>query len=155
MHSDPDGQLIHPERRLAEVAHRHPDRADSGRADQLRAAIAHVGTALLDADPGLRRNPPRVPAARVSGDGASGLRRWTAPPGSRPSSSGAGLPSPGPTSDPLQGAFDAWWFSESQYTLALELYQPGSEDRATALRLARLRSRADLRRDQSFRWALV
>jgi len=34
------------------------------------------------------------------------------------------------------------------------LYQPGTEDRAAALRLARLRSRADRRRDQFFRGAL-
>jgi hypothetical protein len=59
-----------------------------------------------------------------------------------------------PGDDPLGAQFDDWWYSESQYSLALDLYQPGTEDRAAALRLARLRSRADRRRDQFFRGAL-
>lgn len=60
----------------------------------------------------------------------------------------------GPHHGSLSAQFDAWRYSESQYTLALELYQPGTEDRAAALRLARLRARADLRRDQFFGQAL-
>jgi hypothetical protein len=56
---------------------------------------------------------------------------------------------------PPRAAFDDWWLSESQFELALRLYQPGTEDPATAQRLARLRARADARRDRYFRAAVA
>jgi hypothetical protein len=60
--------------------------------------------------------------------------------------------------DPVRLAFHAWWSAESQYSLALDLYRAddstGSEVREAALLLARLRARADSRRDMYFRAAL-
>jgi HD superfamily phosphodiesterase len=54
MHSAPDGTLIDPERRLADIARRHPDRQHVDRAHQLRAAIARVEDALWAAEPNER-----------------------------------------------------------------------------------------------------
>jgi HD superfamily phosphodiesterase len=156
MHSAPDGQLINPERRLADIARRHPDREHAERADQLRAAITRVRTALLDAgraDLGTRPSRIPAPAVRAGLNGARDRLLWGIPTGDP--STGLGRPIPRPAPEPLSGAFYSWWFSESQYTLALDLYQPGTEDRAAALRLARLRARADRRRDRYFRAALV
>ncbi len=56
MHSAPDGRLIPAERRLADIARRHPDRVHAARAEALRAALARVDVALSLAgagDPGL------------------------------------------------------------------------------------------------------
>ncbi|MGB7979305.1 MAG: HD domain-containing protein [Candidatus Nanopelagicales bacterium] len=49
MHSAPDGRLILAERRLADIAHRHPDPTEAERAQKLRAALARIGTALIAA----------------------------------------------------------------------------------------------------------
>lgn len=68
MHSAPDGQPINPERRLADIARRHPDREHAERADQLRTAITRVSTALFHvglADPGARVGSPHPWSARV------------------------------------------------------------------------------------------
>lgn len=156
MHSAPDGQLINPGRRLADIARRHPDREHAERADQLRAAISRVSAALLDAGHPALGTPPRqfpAPPVRADLNGARDRMPRGIPTGHP--SSGRSRPIPSPSAEPLPGAFHSWWFSESQYTLALDLYQPGTEDRAAALRLARLRARADRRRDRYFRAALV
>ena len=165
MHSAPDGRLIPAERRLADIARRHPDRADADRAQQLRAALARVGAALLAAgqvsSSGKPPDPVRAPAARrldhaaiprrEAPDVASGYRS-NARGGQRRAPVLARVP------DPVRSAFQAWWSAESQYSLALDLYPAedctGPEVREAALRLARLRSRADSRRDTYFRAAL-
>ena len=67
-------------------------------------------------------------------------------------------PAPVTVPDTVRSAFHSWWSAETQYSLALDLYQAedstGVEVREAALRLARLRSRADVRRDVYFRAAL-
>ena len=152
-HSAPDGQLIQPERRLAGIAARHPDREHADRADQLRAAIARVETALIAAATITPRSTPPVPVPRI-GTHPARTRRRRADHGALTPPGGGDRGRPGPSS-PLGGEFRSWWFAESQYALALDWYQPGTEDRAAAMRLARLRARADQRRDRYFRAALV
>jgi hypothetical protein len=166
IHSAPDGRLIPAERRLADIARRHPDRADADRADQLRAAMARVGAALLTAgqvSPGEPHGPIRVPAARPPDQAGSGWAgAWDVVPGyrriARIGDRRPPEPAPVPAADPVRSAFHAWWSAESQYSLALDLYPAadctGTEVREAALRLARLRSRADMRRDRYFRAAL-
>ena len=152
MHSAPDGRQITAERRLADIARRHPDRAATDRAHQLRAAIARVGAALGDvSQPSMQEQHPAIrrPAVHRTGHAAAPPARW--PIDQRPTAPGL--------HDPARTAFRAWWSAESQYSLALDLYQPqdtkGAEDREAALRLAALRWRADSRRDTYFRAALT
>ena len=164
MHSAPDGRLIPAERRLADIARRHPDRGDADRAQQLRAAMGRVGAALLATGqvspvgahdsigvPGARRLDRAGPTRPEAWDVASGYRSIARGGDRRP-------PAPAPVPDTVRSAFDSWWSAESQYSLALDLYQAegstGIEVREAALRLARLRSRADARRDRYFRAAL-
>jgi hypothetical protein len=60
--------------------------------------------------------------------------------------------------DPLADQFDVWWSAEAQYSVELERYSydsaNGTGTREAALRLAHLRSRADIDRDRFFRRAL-
>ena len=60
--------------------------------------------------------------------------------------------------DLLGAQFDVWWSAEAQYSRELERYSydtsTGTGVREAALRLAHLRSRADLDRDRFFRQAL-
>jgi hypothetical protein len=60
--------------------------------------------------------------------------------------------------DPLGAQFDTWWSAEARYSLELEQYSydstTGTGVREAALRLAHLRSRADINRDRFFRHAL-
>jgi HD superfamily phosphodiesterase len=152
MHSSPDGTLIDPERRFAGIARRHPEREHGTRADQLRASIARVETALRAAA-ATHASPRRTIVLSDSEDPARARRRRAG--SSAFAAMGRGGDPALPAADGvLRGAFDAWWTSESRYTLALDLFQPGIEDHAAALRLARLRSRADQRRDRYFRAAL-
>ncbi len=44
MHSAPDGSFMQPERRLADIARRHPEPGQAERADLLRAAIDRVNS---------------------------------------------------------------------------------------------------------------
>jgi len=159
MHSAPDGQIIPVECRLADIARRHDDRVQSTRADQLRAAMARVGAALLAAQQGERVGPPmhadvveahrRRWVASVQWSGSTGYSRVM----QRHESSS--LEQAG---DPLSAQFDVWWSAEAQYSLELERYSydsaNGTGAREAALRLAHLRSRADLDRDRFFRQAL-
>jgi hypothetical protein len=166
MHSAPDGRLIPAERRLADIARRHPDRADADRAQHLRAAIARVGAALLAAGRVCSSGEPPAPIR------AAATRHLDRAATSRPGAEDVGSgyrsivrsgqrrpPASAPVPDPVRSAFHAWWAAESQYSLALDLYPAedctGPEVREAALRLARLRSRADSRRDMYFRAALT
>ncbi|MGB8019928.1 MAG: alcohol dehydrogenase catalytic domain-containing protein [Candidatus Nanopelagicales bacterium] len=81
MHSAPDGQLIDPERRLADIAARHPDREHTARAHHLRAAISRVETALLAVVPGSRATVVRVPPPRLDRARIRALLRSTSPTG--------------------------------------------------------------------------
>jgi hypothetical protein len=159
MHSAPDGQLIAVEHRLADIARRHDDRVEVTRPDQLRAAMARVGAALLDAQQGARAEHPKHAEAVEAH-----RRRWvTSVHWSASASYARGMHHHGPRGpehggDPLGAQFDAWWSAEAQYTLELERYSydtsNGTGTRAAALRLAHLRARADLDRDRFFRQAL-
>lgn len=158
MHSAPDGQIIPVEHRLADIARRHDDRVGGTRTGQLRAAMVRVGAALLAAQ-GERVGHPRHAevveaharrwAASLHWSGSAGYARDM----QRHDSTG-----PGHAGDPLGAQFDAWWSAEAQYTLELERYSydstTGTGVRDAALRLAHLRSRADIDRDRFFRHAL-
>jgi hypothetical protein len=159
MHSAPDGQLIPAQRRLADIARRHDSRLEVTRPGQLRAAMARVGAALLDAQQGSRVGPPRHAeavevhrrrwAASLHWSGSAGYARVMQQQGSRRPEHG---------SDRLGAQFDAWWSAEAQYSLELERYSydtsTGTGVREAALRLAHLRARADIDRDRFFRHAL-
>ncbi len=158
MHSAPDGQIIPVQRRLADIARRHDDRVEGTRAGQLRAAMARVGAALLAAQQGERE--PSMHTAVVEAH----RRRWVA---SLHWSGSAGYARPlqaddviGPEhgGDPLADQFDVWWSAEAQYSVELDRYSydssNGAGTREAALRLAHLRSRADIDRDRFFRRAL-
>ena len=158
MHSAPDGQIIAVQRRLADIARRHDDRVAGTRVGQLRASMARVGAALLAAQQGERVGPPMhadvVEAHR---------RRWVASLHWGGSAAARviepnGFSGPEHGGDPLSAQFDVWWSAEAQYSLELERYSYDSSNgtgvREVALRLARLRSRADLDRDRFFRQAL-
>jgi hypothetical protein len=159
MHSAPDGQIIPAERRLADIARRHDDRVEGTRAGQLRAAMARVGAALLAAQQSERGGPPvhtdvvddhrRRWVASLHWSGSAGYVRVTQP---------HGFSGPQHGGDPLGAQFDVWWSAEAQYRLELERYSYDSSNgtgaREVALRLAHLRSRADLDRDRFFRQAL-
>ena len=159
MHSAPDGQIIPVQRRLADIARRHDDRVEGTRDSQLRAAMARVGESLLAARQSARLVPPMhadvVEAHRqrwvatLHWSGSAGCARDMQRPESTGSEHGGKL---------LGAQFDAWWSAEAQYTLELERYtydsSTGTGVREAALRLAHLRSRADLDRDRFFRQAL-
>ncbi|HSO03553.1 MAG TPA: HD domain-containing protein [Candidatus Limnocylindrales bacterium] len=159
MHSAPDGQIIPVERRLADITRRHDDRVGGTRAGQLRAAMTRVGAALLAAQQGERVGPP------THADVVEAHRRrwvaslhWSGSAGYARTMHGNDASSPGRGGDPLSAQFDVWWSAEAQYSLELERYSYDSANgpgaREAALRLAHLRSRADLDRDRFFRQAL-
>jgi hypothetical protein len=159
MHSAPDGQIIPAEHRLADIARRHDDRVEGTRTGQLRAAMARVGAALLAAQQG-----ERVGRAMHAEVVEAHRRRWVA---SLHWSGSAGYARPvqgddviGPEhgGDPPADQFDVWWSAEAQYSVELDRYSydssNGTGTREAALRLAHLRSRADIDRDRFFRRAL-
>jgi hypothetical protein len=159
MHSAPDGRTIPVERRLADIARRHDDRVEGTRTGQLRAAMARVGAALLAAQQGERVGPP-MHSAVVEAH----RRRWVASHHWSGTASYA-RPMQGDDvigqehgGDPLADQFDVWWSAEAQYSVELERYSydsaNGTGTREAALRLAHLRSRADIDRDRFFRRAL-
>ena len=159
MHSAPDGQIIPAERRLADIARRHDDRVEGTRTGQLRAAMARVGAALLAAQQGERVGPP------MHTDGVEAHRRrrvaslhWSGSAGYARARRGNDVIGPEHGGDPLADQFDLWWSAEAQYSVELERYSydssNGTGTREAALRLAHLRSRADIDRDRFFRRAL-
>ena len=155
MHSAPDGRIIPVERRLADIGSRHQDPAELVRARLLRLAIARVGSALLDAHEsagGLRDQAVARPGPRPVGvvDAATFTARFVM-------SLPAGESSP--QHPDLRDAFESWWSAELRYTREVEAFQysarAGGGTHRAALRLARIRSRADVRRDRYFRRALA
>lgn len=137
MHSAPDGGLITAEERLADIAMRHDDTRQVGRASQLRVSIARVGAALLDVDPDRVRTAASRRARWVD------LHSWSAAPA-------------GAVDRHVRGAFHAWLAAEDAYGEQLAAFdgQQANEQRAAALALARLRAAADAQRDSYFRRAL-
>lgn len=157
MHSAPDGRIIPVEHRLADIGSRHDDPAQLVRARHLRLAIARVGSALLAAH-----------------ESAGGLPEHAVAPGHSPRQGGVGkatsaarfamsLPAadlqPPSEAPELRTAFESWWSAELRYTREVEAYEyvarAGSGMHQAALRLARIRSHADARRDRYFRRALA
>jgi hypothetical protein len=159
MHSALDGQIIAVQRRLADIARRHDDLVEGTRAGQLRAAMARVGVALLAAQQGGRVGPS------MHADVVEAHRRrwvaslhWSGSAGCARPMQGDDVIGPEHGGDPLADQFDVWWSAEAQYSVELDRYSydssNGTGTREAALRLARLRSRADIDRDRFFRRAL-
>lgn len=157
MHSAPDGRIIPVEHRLADIGARHHDPVQEVRARRIRIAVARVGTALLQAH---EDRWGRAEGASAVSPGQPGGARGDA---ARTAQFGMTLPHVGPDEvAPHAGvstAFESWWSAELRYTRQLEAYEfglrAGSAEREAALRLAHLRSRADVRRDRYFRAALA
>jgi hypothetical protein len=157
MHSAPDGRVVPVEHRLADIGSRHDDPAEQVRARQLRLAIARIGSALLaayEAAGGLPEHAVARGRPRPGGDveGATFAARFAM-------SLPAGDLQPSSQQPDLRDAFESWWSAELRYTREVEVYEyaaraSGGMHRA-ALRLARIRSRADARRDRYFRRALA
>jgi hypothetical protein len=158
MHSAPDGRIIPVELRLADIAARHADRVESTRAQQLRAAMARVGAALLQVQVQVQvqgRAPVHAARAGASHGQPIGhsqwidLRDWRA----------AGPDRTGPRRTEVLVAFDSWWSAELVYARELETCDPDGREaidiREAALRLAHLRAVADVGRDRYFRHALA
>lgn len=150
MHSAPDGRVIPVQHRLADIARRHSGPEEVARAAQLRAAMARVGAALLAAQSEGR------PAAH---EAARPAVRLAARPAVVLAGGGAWLDLRQRAPDCLAVEFAAWWSAELVYSREVERFDfEGSVTvgvRDTALRLAHLRARADLRRDRYFRRALA
>lgn len=152
MHSSPDGRIIPVELRLADIAARHVDRGEASRAQQLRAAMARVGAALLQVQGSTPVPAPRAAASHGQLIGRSqwiDLRDWR----------GAGPDRTGPRRTEVLVAFDSWWSAELVYARELETCdlqgRVGADPREAALRLAHLRAVADIGRDRYFRHALA
>ena len=152
MHSAPDGRIIPVQRRLADIAQRHADRGEEVRAQQLRAAMARVGSALLAVD-----GTARIPAPRGTRTHQGLVRhtRWI----DLREGLATGRDRPGRRDADIVVAFDSWWSAEMVYARELEACQPDGEHpvdtRQVALRLAHLRAVADAGRDRYFRRALA